>query len=83
MADDKRRRHLVKLAEAHGDRVQKSLFALALHREEGHVLGRALGALATESDKIALRRVCASCRANERWQGKGSHPERLEPFWIV
>lgn len=83
ISSPKRWRRVVKLAEASGDRVQKSLFLCALSREQLPVLYAQLAHIVKSPDRLLLRPICNTCRAREQWQGKGQHPERLESYWIV
>ncbi len=83
ISDPGRWRRVVKLAEAGGDRVQKSLFVCALSREQLPVLHGQLAQIVRSPDRLLLRPICRQCRMREQWQGKGRHPERLEPYWIV
>ena len=84
IANPRRLRHVAKLAMSHGERVQKSLYLCAMSAEQTEVLHSGLKRLHDpDEDRIMLRPVCRSCRAQTRTQGMGGHPERLESFWII
>lgn len=79
----KRLRQVAKLAEEHGNRIQKSLFLCAVSPEQLTVLHRGLKQIVQSDDKVMLRPLCRHCHEQSRYQGAGGKPERHEPFWIV
>ena len=84
IADARRLRQVAKLALSQGERVQKSLYLCAMSAEQTQALHAALAQLHDpDEDRLMLRPVCRSCRAQTRVQGMGGHPERHEPFWII
>ncbi len=83
IVDAKRLRRVAKLALAYGERVQKSLYWCALSPEQISALRGELKALTEAEDRLMLRPICRRCHSEMRYQGRGGHPERLEPFWIV
>lgn len=63
ITDDKIRNRVGKLLQAHGDRVQKSVFEIVVKRpEELEVLRRKIRPLLEAGDDVRLYRLCAECR---------------------
>lgn len=83
ITDAKRLRRVAKLALVNGERVQKSLYLLALTPEQLARLHQQLGDIIEAPDRLLLRPVCSRCRSRTRYQGKCDHVERHEPFWIL
>jgi CRISPR-associated protein Cas2 len=84
IGEPRRLQRVARVALAHGDRVQKSLYLCALdHDAVGALQHRLAGMLDAEADRALLRPICRACRRATRTQGEGGAPERQEPFWIV
>jgi CRISPR-associated protein Cas2 len=80
----RRLRRVAKLAELHGERVQKSLFLCMLAHDAVTALHQRLDdTMAPDEDRALLRPICRACRNATHTQGEGGHPERQEPFWII
>ena len=84
IARPRSRRAVAEWALDHGDRLQRSLYALTLTIDEAIVGERKINnAISTETDRAMLRPVCRQCRRETRFQGVGSDTTAREPFWIV
>jgi CRISPR-associated protein Cas2 len=84
ITEPKRLQRVARVALAHGDRVQKSLYLCAMDHDAVNSLHQRLGGLLdTSTDRALLRPICRACRRATRTQGEGGQPERQEPFWIV
>lgn len=80
----RRLRRVARLAEQHGDRVQKSLFLCMLAHDAVMALHSRLDdTMDPDEDRALLRPICRACRNATRTQGAGGHPERQESFWII
>lgn len=74
VSDDRRRTKMARLLEAHGERVQKSVFELVLTaRELEGVLGQARAAARFDADvdKLRVYSLCPACRGQARVEGQG------------
>ncbi|MDC0948856.1 CRISPR-associated endonuclease Cas2 [Gammaproteobacteria bacterium] len=64
ISDDRRRRRVAKALSYLGQRVQKSVYEIALNRPSDLVrLSRQLSALIEDSDDVRFYRLCKPCRA--------------------
>jgi CRISPR-associated protein Cas2 len=83
IADPKRLRKVAQQLEDAGERVQKSIFEVALSADERKRLERRLAnSITHDEDHVLLHPVCTTCRARTLWQGLSPGPDH-EPFWIV
>jgi len=83
IADNGRRSKVAALLQAHGDRVQKSVFMLTIHGADLESLTRRLAAVIDlNHDSIYTFRQCADC-----WDAVGvigqAHPPSPVLFWAV
>lgn len=70
IADDKRRRRLVRVLEAYGDRVQWSLFEAVLDRPLLDNLLRQVGrVIDPDADRVLVHVLCAACEGRARRLG--------------
>jgi len=77
ISDDKNRDRAGKALLAYGERVQKSVFEIAIrHPRDLDVLRERLAPLLAEGDDLRFYRLCADCRS----QSIGSQGEPLAHF---
>lgn len=83
MASPKRWRGVVKVVEAAGTRVQKSIFEAALNFDERQALIARVKTLIDKSeDKFYIKPLCPHCARRIRWQGLPK-TESAKDYWIV
>lgn len=81
ITDDRRRSHIAALMQAHGDRVQKSVFVLEVAPDALESLReRARAILDLEDDSLYLFVQCAACWGQLECHGQANKPERVLYF---
>ncbi len=86
IADDRRRRRVADLLDAHGDRLQESVFEIFAARELIEKCLEMLEAIMDfQEDRLAIYSLCASCNRNAVYLGVSSDIPRTgeEEVFIV
>lgn len=83
IVEDARRARVAAMLQMHGDRVQRSVFVLALEVDELSVLrARVSQVLDLDKDSFYLFRQCADCWETMVCEGQASPPQETF-YWIV
>ena len=86
IADDKRRKRVADLLDAHGDRIQESVFEISA---SGKIFQACLKKLEQsinpQEDRLSVYSLCASCDRNARYFGVAADAPRTgeEPIFLV
>jgi len=71
IVDDRRREKVAKLMEAHGARVQKSVFECVLEPDRlERLIARALKLIDKKTDSLRVYRLCGACLRQVRRLGR-------------
>lgn len=86
VANDRRRREIAACLDGYGDRIQESVFELAVDRAlmEG-CLAEISAIIDRSEDNIAIYRLCGSCERERSYLGVGATADRVgeEAVFIV
>ena len=83
VSEDSRRSRLAAVLQAHGDRVQKSVFVLTLTPESlTEIRVKAHELLDHDTDSLYLFRQCSTCWETLECIGQAHTPEKVL-FWAV
>ncbi len=81
--DDPRRARLAAMLQAHGDRIQKSVFVLSLSPEEVEdIKTKAQDIINVNTDSLWLMRQCKGCWETLIQVGQATRPEKVL-LWTV
>ncbi len=81
--DDKRRQRVARLLEAHGERVQYSVFECLLKKKDFETLRKKLRAcLEEDEDSLRIYRLCPVCVERVETWGQGELTELPDVFIV-
>jgi len=84
ITDDRRRTKIAHVLEAHGDRVQYSVFECHLRDEQFETLWKELGELMERAeDSLRAYRLCAGCAGWAKRAGQAGEVEDVPPVYVV